>query len=175
MDIAVTVELKSEGTASCSTATPTGSRTPTSDADVSDLGSISSAPDKLEAFNSTGGVSTVSQEGGHFETKKTSPVHRNDSSSSLDSSMSTSSRRRSRREAGSQQKVMAEFVAVVDGVISSLTAKAEKDQDPFLIQELIMLRDRVQVHANQESLDNLDLSADVAKLNSLLTSRLPGP
>lgn len=171
----MTAELKSEGTASCSTATPTGSRTPTSDTtDVSDLGSISSAPDKLEAFNSN-----ISQEGGgHSETKKTSPVHRNDSSSSLDSSSmstSTSCRRRSRREAGSQQKVMAEFVAVVDGVISSLTAKAEKEQDPFLIKELIMLRDRVQVHANQESLDNLDLSADVAKLNSLLTSRLPGP
>lgn len=170
----MTAELKSEGTASCSTATPTGSRTPTSDGDLSDLGSISSAPDKLEGFNSNGG----SQEGGHYETKKTSPVHRVDSSSSLESTstnVSTGSRRRSRREVGAQQKVMADFVAVVDGVISSLTAKPEKDQDPFLIQELIMLRDRVQVHANQESLEQLDLAADVAKLNSLLTSRLPGP
>jgi hypothetical protein len=173
----VNAELKSEGTASCSTATPTGSRTPTSDGDVSDLGSFSSAADKSDGFSSTGSV--PAQEGGHYETKKTSPVHRVDSSSSLDSnnssiSTSTTGRRRSRREVGQQQKVMADFVAVVDGVISSLTAKPAKDQDPFLIQELVMLRDRVQVHANQESLDSLDLSADVGKLNSLLSTRLTG-
>jgi len=76
---------------------------------------------------------------------------------------------------GQQHKLMTDFVAVVDGVISQLTSKARSAKDDVLIKELTMLRDRVQSHANLESLDNLDLSADVAKFNSLLTSRLPGP
>ena len=180
----VTAELKSEGTASCSTASPTGSQTPTSDVDISDLGSISSAAEKSEGpsprpLSSSSRSSSDSQEGGHFETKKSSPVHRVDSSSSIDSignsSQGSSGRRRSRREVSQQHKLMADFVSVVDGVISSLAPKAKSEKDQKLIQELTMLRDRVQSHANLESLDNLDLSADVAKFNSLLTSRLPGP